>query len=68
MTTSLHIFTSNQQLLTLAQVADVLRVNKRTVQREIQRGKLKALRVASRSPRVSVAALDDYLRNQTEAY
>ena len=49
-----------ERLLTVAEVADVLRVSTMTVYRLIQRGELAALRVG-RSYRIRASALDDYL-------
>jgi len=49
-----------ERLLTVAEVADVLRVSTMTVYRLIQRGELDALRVG-RSYRIRSGALDHYL-------
>ena len=49
-----------ERLLTVAEVADVLRVSTMTVYRLIQRGELAALRVG-RSYRIRAGALDEYL-------
>ena len=52
--------TSGDRLLTVAEVAEVLRVSGMTVYRLIEKGELRALRIGARW-RVSSADLDEYL-------
>ena len=52
--------TSGDRLLTVAEVAEVLRVSGMTVYRLIEKGDLRALRIGARW-RVSSADLDAYL-------
>jgi excisionase family DNA binding protein len=49
------------QFLTLDEVADRLRVNRRTIEREIQRGNFPKPRGVGRSQRVSVPEVLSYL-------
>ena len=53
---------SDVQFLTVAEVADILRVSKMTVYRLVHAGELPAVRVG-RSFRVPERAVDDYLRH-----
>lgn len=66
MKSNAYLVSSDQQLLTLAEVASALRVSKRTVHREIQRGHLQMIRVA-RFPRVSVQSLQAYISKHISA-
>ena len=54
---------TSSALLTVAEVAAVMRVSKMTVYRQVHAGELRAVRVG-RSFRVSRADLDDYLRQR----
>ena len=54
---------SDAGLLTIAEVASLMRVSKMTVYRQVHAGELRAVRVG-RSFRVSKADLDDYLKQR----
>lgn len=54
------------QLLTLDQVAEALACNRRTVQREIERKRLRAVKVGSLI-RVPVDVVERYVRDQITA-
>lgn len=53
-------------LLTAKEVADHLRLNVRTVLKLIERGELRAVKVAGRW-RISIEALQEYLKRQDAA-
>ena len=54
---------SDATLLTIAEVAALMRVSKMTVYRQVHAGELRAVRVG-RSFRVSKTDLDDYLKQR----
>lgn len=54
---------NDQDLLTVRQVADLLQVDRRTVQRWIESGMLPAYRVGPVLLRVSARALEAFLRD-----
>lgn len=51
------------EILELEEVAKLLKVSKRTVQREVEAGKLEAFRVG-RALRFTREAVDEYMRKQ----
>lgn len=54
-------------LLTVAEIADLLKVNPQTVRNWIDRGELPAVRVGSRRVRVKQADLDAFLASSTRS-
>jgi excisionase family DNA binding protein len=60
----------NEELLTVAQAADVLKVSPLTVRRMVERGELKAIRLggqANRQLRIDRAEIAERLRSWAEA-
>jgi excisionase family DNA binding protein len=60
----------NEELLTVAQAADVLKVSPLTVRRMVERGELRAIRLggqANRQLRIDRAELAERLRSWAEA-
>lgn len=54
---------SGANVLTVSEVATMLQVHRRTVQRWIQRGQLEAFRVGPTLLRIPAPALKDFLRD-----
>lgn len=57
----------DEQLLTTGEIAQILRVHQRTVQRWISNNQLKAMKVGPKIWRVRKQDLDNFLANQDTA-
>lgn len=58
----------NSQLLTTNEIAEILRVHQRTVQRWISSNRLKAIKVGPKILRVRQQDLNEFLENQNRDY
>lgn len=58
----------NSQLLTTNEIAEILRVHQRTVQRWISSNRLKAIKVGPKILRVRQQDLNEFLENQNRNY
>ncbi len=56
----------NEQFLTTSEIAEILRVHQRTVQRWISSNRLKATKVGPKILRVRRRDLDEFLENQNQ--